>query len=333
MQLFRTSLSFLALGLALAACGGPEPLRLLNVSYDPTRELYQAVNQAFAAQWLAQTGQAVRVQQSHGGSGKQARAILDGLPADVATLALPLDIDALAQGGLLPGNWRARLPHGSSPFYSTIVFLVREPDPKGIRDWDDLLKPGVQVISANPKVSGGARCVYLAAWAWGLRQGGEATAEDYVRRLYAQMPVLDAGARAATTTFVERGIGDVLLTWENEAHLALHEHGGRGFRIVTPSQSLQADLPVAEMDEVTRANGRGALAQAYLGFLFSEAGQELAAQHHFRPRDPGVAARHAGRFPALKLLSVEQVAGSWQAAQARHFAAGALFDRLLEARR
>lgn len=322
------ALSLLALTFLLAACGGPETARLLNVSYDPTREFYQDVNAAFAQQWKAQTGQDLRVQQSHGGSGKQARAILDGLPADVATLALGLDVDALAKGGLLPKDWRERLPQQSSPFSSTIVFLVRQGNPKGIRGWDDLLREGVQVISANPKTSGGARCVYLAAWAWGAK-GGEAKAEAFVRALYAQMPVLDSGARAATSTFVERGLGDALLTWENEAHLAAKERPELGLQIITPSQSLQVDLPVAVVEEVTQSNGRQALAQAYLGFLFSPQGQALAAQHHFRPRD----AKRAAAFPKLKLLTVEQVAGSWAEAQKRHFAAGALFDRMIEARR
>ncbi len=322
-----TRFQLLAL-LFLTACGGPVPARLLNVSYDPTRELYQDVNAAFAAQWKARTGQDLRVQQSHGGSGKQARAILDGLPADVATLALGLDIDALAKGGLLAPDWRQKLPQQSSPFSSTIVFLVRAGNPKGIRDWDDLVREGVSVVSANPKTSGGARCVYLAAWAWGAR-AGDAAAEAYLRELYTRMPVLDSGARAATSSFVERGLGDVLLTWENEAHLAVKERPELGLRIVIPSQSLQVDLPVAEVEEVTRGNGRQALARAYLEFLFSPQGQALAAEHHFRPRD----ARLRAGFPALKLLTVEQVAGSWQAAQARHFAAGALFDRIIETRR
>lgn len=328
------SFSFvLGTSLWLSACGGEQPLRLLNVSYDPTRELYQDVNQAFSAQWQERQGQALRIQQSHGGSGKQARAILDGLPAHVATLALPLDVDMLAASGLVARDWRERWPHGASPFYSTIVFLVRRGDPKAIRDWDDLLKPGVQVISANPKTSGGARCVYLAAWAWGLRQGGEAAAEAYVRELYGRMPVMDTGARAATASFVERGLGDVLLTWENEAHLAIKERPGAGLELRVPSLSLRADLPVAEVEAVTRAQGLREPAQAYLEFLFSPQGQELAARHHFRPRDPAVAARHRAAFPALELVGVEQVAGSWAQAQARHFAAGGLFDRMLEARR
>lgn len=315
----------LALCLSLSACGGPEPLRLLNVSYDPTRELYREVDQAFAAQWKARTGQDLRIQQSHGGSAKQARAILDGLPADVATLALPLDIDALAQGGLLPTDWRQRLPQQSSPFYSTIVFVVRAGNPKQIHDWPDLIRPGVQVICANPKTSGGARCAYMAAWAWGQA--------PYVRALFAQVPVLDSGSRAASGTFVSRGIGDVLLTWENEAFLSQQESAGRGLEVVYPSRSLRIDLPVAVVSSVTQADGHDALARAYLRFLFSPQGQALAAVHGFRPRDPKVAARFKAKFPSLKLLSIQAVAGSWQKAQAEHFAAGARFDRLLGERR
>lgn len=321
------TISFLlvAFSLSLSACGGPEPLRLLNVSYDPTRELYQAVNQAFATRWKAQTGQDLRIQQSHGGSAKQARAILDGLPADVATLALPLDIDALAEGGLVPSDWRQRLPQQSSPFYSTIVFVVRPGNPKQIHDWPDLIRPGVQVICANPKTSGGARCAYMAAWAWGK--------EAYVRALFAQVPVLDSGSRAASGTFVARGIGDVLLTWENEAFLAQHESPDSGLEVVYPSQSLQIDLPVAVVSSVTQADGHDALAQAYLKFLFSPQGQALAAAHGFRPRDPKVAVKFKAKFPSLKLLSIQSVAGSWQQAQAEQFAAGARFDRLLGERR
>lgn len=317
----------------LTACGGQEPLRLLNVSFDPTRELYRDINQAFAADWKARTGQEIRIQQSHGGSGKQARAVNDGLPAHVVTLALALDVDAIAKTGLLPLDWRQRLPYNSAPFHSTIVFLVRQGNPKHIADWADLLKPGVSIIVANPKTSGGARCAYLAAWGWGQRHGGEAGAEAYVRGLYQRVPVLDNGARAATTTFVERGLGDVLLTWENEAYLAQQEHPEKGLRVIAPSVSLRVDLPVAVVSGVAGPDGLSATAEAYLRFLYTPQGQALGAKHHYRPNVPADAERFKAEFPRLTLLEVEQVAGSWDQAQAKHFAAGAFFDRLIEERR
>jgi sulfate transport system substrate-binding protein len=322
--------------LPLAGCGegGGADVRLLNVSYDPTREFFDDYNTAFAAHWRQQTGQSVRVTQSHGGSGKQARSVIDGLPADVVTLALGYDIDAIAaRAKLLPVNWQSRLPDNSAPYTSTIVFLVRKGNPKGIRDWDDLVRPGVAVITPNPKTSGGARWNYLAAWAWALRQpeATEATARDYLGRLFANVPVLDTGARGATTTFVQRRIGDVLITWENEAYLAIQQLGPGVVEVVTPSVSILAEPPVAVVDKVALRKGTREVAQAYLQYLYSPAGQEIIARHFFRPRDPGVAARYADRYPQLEMATIRDF-GGWKQAQVQHFAEGGIFDQVYLAR-
>ena len=316
--------------LAASAIFAAGPVRLLNVSYDPTRELYTQVNAAFARQWKAKTGQDVIVSQSHGGSGTQARSVLDGLPADVVTLALAYDIDVLAEkANLLPKNWQARLPNNSSPYTSTIVFLVRKGNPRRLKDWDDLVRPGVSVITPNPKTSGGARWAYLAAWGYALRKtGDENKARDFVSRLYKNVPVLDSGARGATTTFVQRGIGDVLLSWENEAWLALNELGRDKVEVVTPSTSILAEPPVAVVDRNAERNGTTALAKAYLEFLYTEEGQEIAARNYYRPRSPGVAAKYAARFPKLSLFGIDEVFGGWQKAQKRHFADGGVFDQI-----
>jgi len=303
---------------------------LLNVSYDPTRELYDDYNKAFGQYWKQKTGQEVSIRQSHGGSGKQARTVIDGLPADVVTLALAYDIDALAtQGKLLPANWQTRLPNNSSPYTSTIVFLVRKGNPKGIKDWADLAKPGVSVITPNPKTSGGARWNYLAAWAWALKQpgGNAATAEAFVGKLYKNVPVLDTGARGSTTTFAQRGIGDVLIAWENEAFLAVKEFGADKFQIVVPSLSILAEPPVAVVDKVALRRGTTEVARAYLEYLYSKTGQEIAARHYYRPRDPEVAARYANMFPKVNLVTIADF-GGWTRAQATHFADGGTFDRI-----
>jgi sulfate transport system substrate-binding protein len=311
----------------------PKPVTLLNVSYDPTRELYEDFNREFAAYWKNKTGQEVTIRQSHGGSGKQARSVIDGLEADVVTLALAYDIDQIAEkGGLLPANWQSRLPNNSSPYTSTIVLLVRKGNPKGIKDWGDLAKPGISVVTPNPKTSGGARWNYLAAWAWALHQpGGSATtAKEFVSKVYKNVPVLDAGARGATTTFVERGIGDVLIAWENEALLAIKELGPGKFEVVAPSLSILAEPPVAVVDKIANKHGNRAVAQAYLDYLYTEAGQEIAARHFYRPRLASVAAKYAGQFPKLSLVTVDSVFGGWKKAQASHFADGALFDQIYQ---
>jgi len=320
-----------ALILSLAAA----PMRaqeILNVSYDPTRELYQDVNAAFARYWQGKAGKAVTIQQSHGGSSKQARAVLDGLEADVLTLALAYDIDAVADGGLLAKDWQKRLPHRSAPYTSTIVFLVRKGNPKGIRDWSDLVRPGIAVITPNPKTSGGARWNYLAAWAYALRRpgGNETTARDFVTRLFRNVPVLDSGARGATTTFVQRGMGDVLLAWENEAFLSIKELGSDKVEIVVPSLSILAEPPVALVDKVADRKGTRALAQAYLEFLYTPEGQEIAARHHFRPRLEAVARKYAAAFPAINLIGIDDVFGGWQKAQKTHFADGGVFDQIYQ---
>ncbi len=320
--------------LNLAAWGAT--VELLNVSYDPTRELYQDFNGAFGRHWKAKTGDELVVRQAHGGSGKQARAVLDGLRADVVTLALAYDIDMLAEkGGLLPADWQSRLPHNSAPYTSTIVFLVRKGNPKGIRDWADLVRPGVAVISPNPKTSGGARWNYLAAWGYALRRpgGDEAQARDFVTRLFRGVPVLDSGARGSTTTFVQRGIGDVLLAWENEAHLAMAELGAGKVELVLPSVSILAEPPVAVVEKNAVRRGTVAVARAYLEYLGSEEGQEIVARHHFRPRSAAVLARHAAEFPQLELFTVDDVFGGWRKAQAAHFADGGTFDRIYRDRR
>jgi sulfate/thiosulfate-binding protein len=330
------SLPLLALmagaGVAVAQ-GSPKPVTLLNVSYDPTRELYEDFNQQFATYWKGKTGQEVTIRQSHGGSGKQARSVIDGLEADVVTLALAYDIDQIAEkGGLLPANWQSRLPNNSSPYTSTIVLLVRKGNPKGIKDWGDLARSGVSVVTPNPKTSGGARWNYLAAWAWALRQpgGNEATAKEFVTRLYKNVPVLDAGARGATTTFVERGIGDVLIAWENEALLAIKELGQGKFEIVAPSLSILAEPPVAVVDKIAGKHGTKAVAQAYLEYLYTETGQEIAARHFYRPRLASVAAKYEAQFPKVRLVTVDEVFGGWKKAHATHFADGALFDQIYQ---
>jgi sulfate transport system substrate-binding protein len=305
-------------------------VKLLNVSYDPTRELYDAVNPAFAKAWKAKTGDDVTIQQSHGGSGKQARAVIDGLEADVVTLALGYDVDAVAKSGLLPGDWQKKLPQNATPYTSTIVFLVRKGNPKGIKDWSDLVKPEVQVITPNPKTSGGARWNYLAAWAYALKQskGDEGKAKEFVKALYRNVPVLDSGARGSTTTFVERKVGDVLLAWENEAFLAVEQLGKGELEIVAPPLSILAEPPVAVVEKNAAKHGTLAVAKAYLEFLYTPEGQELAAKNHYRPRDPAVAAKHAGHFAKVELVTVDGVFGGWQKAQATHFADGGVFDQI-----
>jgi len=319
-----------ALGAAPALLGQQE-LTLLNVSYDPTRELYQDLNPAFGRYWKEKTGQVVTIRQSHGGSGKQARAVIDGLEADVVTLALAYDIDAIHQkAGLLPADWQKRLPHNSCPYTSTVVFLVRKGNPRRIKDWDDLVKPGVSVITPNPKTSGGARWNYLAAWGFALRRYGndESRARDFVARLFRNVPVLDSGARGSTMTFVQRQIGDVLLAWENEALLALRELGRDSVEIVTPSVSILAEPPVAVVEKVAEKHGTLAVARAYLEFLYSPEGQELVAKHYYRPRLEAVAARYADRFPEMELFTIDELFGGWHKAQATHFEDGAVFDQI-----
>ena len=319
-----------ALMALVSACQG-ERHQLLNVSYDPTRELYKDVNAVFAAQWKAQTGQDVEIKQSHGGSGKQARSVIDGLQADVVTLALAGDIDAIAEKAhALPRDWQQRLPHNSAPYTSTIVFLVRKGNPKGIRDWNDLVRPGVAVVTPNPKTSGGARWNYLAAYAYALKANGndDARARDFVKALYRNTPVLDTGARGSTTTFAQRGIGDVLLAWENEAFLALEEFGEATFEIVAPSLSILAEPPVAVVDAVVDAKGTRKVAEAYLQFLYTKPGQELVAKHFYRPRDKAVLAARAAQYPKLELFTIDEQFGGWKKAQARFFADGGVFDQI-----
>ena len=322
----RRVLAALLLVVALVAA---DPITLLNVSYDPTRELYAAINPAFAAAWKAQTAQEVTINQSHGGSGKQARAVIDGIAADVVTLALAYDLDAIAnKSGLLPKDWRTRLPHNSTPCFSTIVFLVRKGNPKGIKDWADLTKPGLGVITPNPKTSGGARWNYLAAWGYALRQpGGDAAkAQTFVAQLFKNVPVLDSGARGSATTFVQRGIGDVLIAWENEAFLSVREFGSDRFDIVVPSVSIRADTPVAVIEGNTSRRATTAIATAYLAFLYSEEAQTLFVQHFYRP----ILASVASPFPKLELFTIEDLAGNWAQAQATHFADGGIFDQIMK---
>jgi len=324
----------LALLAGIFSAGAAEAnLKLLNVSYDPTRELYQDFNAAFVKSWQAKKGQAVEVQQSHGGSGKQARSVIDGLEADVVTLALAYDIDAIAEKAKwLPANWQSRLPNNSSPYTSTIVFLVRKGNPKGIKDWGDLGKPGVSVITPNPKTSGGARWNYLAAWAYALKQPGgtEASAKDFVAAIYKNVPVLDSGARGSTITFIERGIGDVLLAWENEALLVSKELGAGKFDIVVPSLSILAEPPVALVDKFADKHGTREVAQAYLDYLYTPEGQEIAAKHYYRPRLAQVATRYASQFPQVNLITIDQVFGGWQNAQKTHFSDGGSFDQIYQ---
>jgi sulfate/thiosulfate-binding protein len=311
---------------------GEKALTLLNVSYDPTRELYQDLNTAFAQAWKGETGQVVTINQSHGGSGKQARSVIDGLEADVVTLALAYDVDAIAQAGLIHQDWQARLPDNSAPYTSTIVFLVRRGNPKQIKDWDDLVKPGVTVITPNPKTSGGARWNYLAAWGFALREYGndDAKARDFVGRLYKNVLVLDTGARGSTVTFVERGIGDVFIAWENEALLVTQQLAKDRFDIVTPSVSIRAEPPVAIVDRVVDKRGSRNLAQAYVQFLYGETGQEIAAKHYYRPRLPAVAAKHAPQFQQVSLFAIEEVFGGWPTAQKTHFGDGGVFDQIYQ---
>jgi len=318
----------LALGPTLLQAAQPTQL---NVSYDPTREFYQDFNAAFARNWKARTGQDVTINQSNGGSGKQARAVLDGLQADVVTLALAYDIDALAEKGhLLPADWQKRLPHNSTPCTSTVLFLVRKGNPKGIHDWPDLIKPGLQVIVPNPKTSGGARWNYLAAYGAALKQNGgdPAKAKAYITAFYHNVPVLDSGARGSTTTFIERGLGDVLVTWESEAYLALNGPMRDKFEIVVPSVSILAEPPVAVVDKVVQRRGSAALAKAYLDYLYSDEGQWLAAKHHFRPWNEKALAAAGHPFPKVKLFTVDELFGGWSKAHATHFADGALFDQI-----
>jgi sulfate/thiosulfate transport system substrate-binding protein len=323
-----------ALGATLAAAmsgrhAAAAGIALLNASYDSTRELYRAINRAFAEAWLANTRQRVTINQSHGGSGAQTRAVLDGLQADVVTLALAADIDALARRGLIAANWQQRLPDNSAPYTSTIVFLVRKGNPKGIHDWPDLLKPGVAVITPNPKTSGGARWNFLAALAWVQRQPGatQASAEAFMRALFRQVPVLDTGARGATNSFAQRDLGDVLLAWENEAWLARREFGADGYETIYPSLSILAEPPVAVVDSVVEQRGTRAVAQAYLEFLYTPPAQDIVARNYYRPRDPAVMARYAERYPDLPLVTIKDF-GGWDEAQARYFSDGSLFDRI-----
>jgi sulfate/thiosulfate transport system substrate-binding protein len=333
MKTFALSLLIAGLGLPFAGHQTPKPVTLLNVSYDPTRELYEDFNKQFATYWKNKTSQEVTLRQSHGGSGKQARSVIDGLEADVVTLALAYDIDQISdKAGLLPSNWQSRLPNNSSPYTSTIVLLVRKGNPKHIKDWGDLAKPGVSVVTPNPKTSGGARWNYLAAWAWALRQpgGSEASAKDFVTKLYRNVPVLDAGARGATTTFVERGIGDVLIAWENEALLAIKELGPGKFEVVAPSLSILAEPPVAVVDKIANKHGTREVATAYLQYLYTDAGQEIAARHFYRPRNTAVAAKYQAQFPNVKLVTVDEVFGGWKKAHAAHFADGGTFDQIYQ---
>jgi sulfate transport system substrate-binding protein len=335
----KTTLKFTALtSLALAAVitiaitgnAQAKEIKLLNVSYDPTRELYQEFNTAFAKYWKEKTGDTVEVKQSHAGSGKQARAVIDGADADVVTLALAYDIDAIAdKARLIPADWQKRLPNNSSPYTSTIVFLVRKGNPKGIKDWDDLAKPGISVVTPNPKTSGGARWNYLAAWAWASQKfnGDEAKTKDYIARLFKNVPVLDTGARGATTTFVQNGIGDVLIAWENEAYLSLKEFGADKLEIVNPSLSILAEPPVTWVDKVAKRHGTSDVAKAYLEYLYTPEGQEIAAKNFYRPRLAEVAEKHKGQFPDIKLVTIDFF-GGWTKAQATHFAEGGMFDQI-----
>jgi len=346
-KIFRARTGFRALALALAAAflwtgcskkgaaeasqSGGGAVTLLNVSYDPTRELYREYNEVFSRYYKEKTGKTVTVNQSHGGSGGQARSVIEGLEADVVTLALAYDIDAIADARhIIAGDWLSRLPQNSAPYTSTIVFLVRAGNPKNIRDWDDLIRSDVQIITPDPKTSGGARWNYLAAWAYGLQKyGGDEKARDFVKKIYANVPVLDSGARGSTNTFVQRGLGDVLLAWENEAFLSINELGKGQFDIVVPSLSILAEPSVAWVDEVVKKHGTEEVARDYLNFLYSPEAQRVAGRNYYRPRDPEVAKEFAGQFPALNLITIDEVFGGWRNAQTRHFADGGVFDQML----
>jgi len=334
---------FIKLSLAAAAAAGialtalpsfAQGVTLLNVSYDPTRELYVDYNKAFAAHWKEKTGQAVTIKQSHGGSGKQARSVIDGIDADVATLALAGDTDALVKhGGMVHADWQKRLPHNSAPYTSTIVFLVKKGNPKGLKDWDDLAKPGVQVITPNPKTSGGARWNYLAAWEFGKRKyGGDAKAKEFVSKVYRNVPVLDTGARGSTITFVQRGVGDVLLAWENEAFLALKEFGPEKFEIVVPSVSILAEPTVTVVDKVVDKKGTRAVAEEYLKYLYSDEGQDIAGRNYYRPTSDKAKAKYEKQFPKLTLFTIDQAFGGWAKADKEHFADGGSFDQIYSAK-
>jgi len=327
----RRSLLSLALLLGLSSVAQAD-VTLLNVSYDPTRELYQDYNTAFAKHWKAKNNEVVTIKQSHGGSGKQARSVIDGLEADVVTLALAADVDALHENGkLIPADWQKRLPHNASPYTSTIVFLVRKGNPKKIKDWNDLAKPGIEVITPNPKTSGGARWNYLAAWGYSLKQpgGNEATAKEFVKKIYSNVKVLDSGARGSTTTFAERGIGDVLIAWENEAYLAVKELGPEKFDIVTPSLSILAEPPVSVVDKVVDKRGTRKVAEEYLKYLYSPEGQDIAGKNYYRPTDTKVAAKYTKQFAPVKLFTIDDVAGGWTKAQKTHFSDGGVFDQII----
>jgi sulfate/thiosulfate transport system substrate-binding protein len=333
MKIWLNALALLALTMSWAA---GKDLTLLNVSYDPTRELYQDVNTAFARYWLGKTGDKVTVKQSHGGSGKQARSVIDGLDADVVTLALAYDVDALCEKGrLIPSDWQKRLPDNSAPYTTTIVFVVRNGNPKGIKDWDDLVKPGVSIVTPNPRTSGGARWNYLAAWGYALKKWGndEAKARDFVARLFKNVAIFDTGARGATTTFVQRGIGDVMIAWENEALLTAKESDHGGYEIIAPSLSILAEPPVTWVDKVVNRRGTRAVAQAYLEFLYSPEGQEIAAKHYYRPRLESVRTKYTGTFPKVNLFTIDEIFGGWQKAQKTHFGDGGVFDQIQKANR
>jgi sulfate transport system substrate-binding protein len=331
--MFAFKRAAMALAPLLFAFAAHAEVTLLNVSYDPTRELYQEINKAFAAQWEAKNKEKVVIRQSHGGSAKQARSVIDGLEADVVTLALGYDIDVLAdKAKLLPENWQARLPHNSSPYTSTIVFLVRKGNPKGIKDWPDLVKPGIGVIASNPKTSGGARWAYLGAWGYAYLSNNrsDAKAREFVTALYRNVPVLDSGARGSTVTFAERGVGDVLLSWENEAFLAQKEFGAGKFEIVVPSQSILAEPPVAVVDKVADKHGTRKAAEAYLRFLYTPEGQEIVAKNFYRPIDPQALAKHQGNFAKVKLFTLAETTGDWRKTQKSHFDDGGVFDQIFQ---